>query len=298
VRNPQLAYALAWRERTQPTREWAARYNEDFDAAMAFLDKSRRQHRHIVIALCSLALLFVISLAWSYGLVKNYDLMIEAKHKDELRHIAEEQRDDLAEKKMKQEEVLAQQNEKLIDIADDYFRGDVIIYPHPILGNIKLRRHADGSIEFFDNWAADNIIDVEVPELHEIAHPVTGPIKFNRRAAADLQAAFHEIKARGLLDRVLTWDRDFVTAGSPQIRDLISGSGGGPSPHLLGIGFDINSDFNQRNQPAAAQGQRGSVMELVPIFREFGFGWGGSKDGRHFDFVRPDISLTDGAARE
>ena len=49
-RNPgkiaQLANALDWQAQKQPTAAWAARYNEDFDAAMTFLDKSRRRHRN------------------------------------------------------------------------------------------------------------------------------------------------------------------------------------------------------------------------------------------------------------
>jgi hypothetical protein len=286
LRNPQLAYALGWRTRTRPTPTWATRYNQDFDVAMAFLDKSRRHHQVRSIALYVLIPVLVIGSAGAYTLMKNYRLVIEAERKDQLRHIAEEQRD-------KQEEALAKQYAKLVDIVDDYYQGEVVDYPEPIVGNIRLRRHANGHIEFFDNWIAKNLVDVDVPELREIAHPVSGPIRFNRRAAADLQAAFREIKARGLLNFVLTWDRDFVPPDSPEIPDLISGTGGGPSPHILGISFDINSDYNKRNQPAAPKGQNGSVMDLVSVFREFGFGWGGDHDGRHFEYIRPDISVLD-----
>jgi hypothetical protein len=297
-RNPQLAYALDWRARTQPTSAWAARYDKDFDAVMAFLDKSRRQHRAKAIAVYFLIPLLIIGSAGAYTLIKNYRLAREAEHKDKLLHIAEKMRDEVEEEKLKQQEALARQNEKLLDVADEYFRGDVVIYPQPIVGDIKLRRHPDGSIEFFDNWISDNIIDVDVPELREIAHPVNGPIKFNRHAAADLQAAFREIKALGLLGHVLTWDRDFVPPDSPEIRDLLSGTGGGPSSHVLGIGFDINNDYNMRGQLATPKGQYGSVIELVQVFREFGFGWGGDSDGRHFEFIRPDTSKTPGAAKD
>jgi AAA ATPase domain/D-alanyl-D-alanine carboxypeptidase len=297
-RNPQLAYALDWRERTQPTSAWAARYNEDFDAAMAFLDKSRRRHRNIVLTFYFLIPLLIVGSAGVFSLIKNNNLAREAERKDKLLHIAEEKRDEVEEEKLKQQEALARQNEKLLDVADEYFRGDVVIYPQPIVGDIKLRRHPDGSIEFFNNWISNNIIDVDVPELREIAHPVNGPIKFNRRAAAALQGAFREIKALGLLDRVVTWDRDFVPPDSPKIRELLSGTGGGPSSHVLGIGFDINNDYNMRDQLATPKGQYGSVIELVQVFREFGFGWGGDSDGRHFEFIRPDTSGTPGAAKD
>ena len=284
LRNPQLAYALGWRARTQPTRTWAARHHEDFDAAMTFLDTSRRRHQVRSIALYILIPLLLVGSAGAYAVVRNYRLMLDIELKDQLRHTAEEQRD-------QQQDALAKQYENLIDIADEYYRGDVVNYPQPIVGYVKLRRNPNGRIEFFDNWIEKNIVDVDVPELREIAHPINGPIKFYRGAAEDLQAAFREIKARGLLDRVLTWDQGFVPTNSPAIRDLVSGTGGGPSPHLIGIGFDINNEYNRRGQYAALKGQTGSVAELVPIFREFGFGWGGEDNGRHFEYVRPDTSL-------
>ena len=39
-RTPELENALAWRERTRPTAEWAKRYGQHFDLAMRFLDLS------------------------------------------------------------------------------------------------------------------------------------------------------------------------------------------------------------------------------------------------------------------
>ena len=40
-RDPDLAVALAWREREKPTAAWALRYHSGWDAAMRFLDDSR-----------------------------------------------------------------------------------------------------------------------------------------------------------------------------------------------------------------------------------------------------------------
>jgi hypothetical protein len=286
LRNPQLAYALNWREQKQPTPTWAARYNQDFDMAMAFLDKSRRRQRDLNITLFVVLPLLVLgavgAVVWMQ--VRNYNMAREEQRQDEKRRIANEERE-------KQEDALAKQYANLIDIVDDYLDGRVVTYPEPIVGNIRLQRHADGRIEFFDNWLENNLIDVDVPELREIANPVNGPVKFNRRVAADLQAAFREIKARGLLNLVLSWDRGFVPPDSPEIHTLIVGTGGGPSPHVVGIAFDINSEYNQRNKAAAQKGQPGSVVDLVPIFRDFGFGWGGDHDGRHFEYIRPDTSI-------
>jgi D-alanyl-D-alanine carboxypeptidase len=297
-RNPQLAYALGWRARTQPTPTWAARYSDDFDAAMTFLDKSRRRHRNIVITFYILIPLLVFGSLGAYTLVKNYNLQREAAHKDQLLHIIEEQRDEVVEEKLKQEEVLAEQNEKLLDIADEYFRGDVVIYPHPIVGDIKLRRLPDGRWEFYDYWIENNIVKVEVPELSEIAQPINDKIEFNRLAVDELQAAFRAIKERGLLDRVLTFDNAFVRPDDPAILKFKAGPGGGPSTHALGTGFDINRQYNPPSGHAAPLGQRGSILELVPILREFGFGWGGDDDATHFQFIRPITSPAAGGGKD
>jgi len=297
-RNPQLAYALNWRERTQPTRTWAARYNEDFDAAMAFLDKSRRRHRKIVLTVYFLVPLLIIGSAGVFTLIKNNHLAREAERKDVLLHKVEKQRDEITEEKLKQQEALARQNEKLLDIADEYFQGEVVIYPHPIVGDIKLRRLADGRMEFYDHWIENNIIKVDVPELREIAQPIPDSVEFNRIAAEQLQKAFREIKARGLLDRVLTWDNGFVRPDDEAILKFKRGTAGGPTPHALGIAFDLNRQYNIPGQHAALPQQRGSLLELVPIFREFDFSWGGDDDATHFQFIRPDTSLNEGAAKD
>ena len=289
LRNPQLAYALNWREQKQPTHTWAARYNQDFDMAMAFLDKSRRRHQVKAIAVYVLIPFLLIGTGGTYTLFKNYELVVEAQLKDKHIHAVEEQRDEAVEERLAQQEALARQNEKLLDIADEYFAGQEVVYPHPVVGDIKLRRLPDGRMEFYDNWVANNIIEVDVPELREIANPVKEKIKFNHLAASALQDAFHEIKERGLLNRVLTWDYGFVPPDSPNISIFKRGAGGGPSSHALGIGFDLNREYNPRDTPAAPSGRTGSVVELVPIFREHGFSWGGSNDGMHFEFVGPTV---------
>jgi tetratricopeptide (TPR) repeat protein len=46
-RNPELRLAERWREQTRPTAKWAERYDERFDRAMAFLDRSLEEHRRL-----------------------------------------------------------------------------------------------------------------------------------------------------------------------------------------------------------------------------------------------------------
>ena len=298
-RNPQLGYALEWQEVKQPTAAWAARYNADFEAAMDFLDRSRRRHRNWVLTFYILVPLLLIGSAGGYTLIKNYHLAREAERKDQLLHVVEQQRDKVVEEKLKQQEALAQQNERLLGIAEPYFRGAEVIYPHPIVGDIKLRRLPDGRMEFYDNWIENNIVKVDVPELREIAQPVNDKIQFNRVAAAKLQEAFRAIKERGLLDRVLTFDYGFVRPDDEKILMFRRDVGGGPSTHALGIGFDINRQYNTPGAPGAALGQRGSVLELVPLFREFDFSWAGENDATHFQYARPNTTApTDGGSRE
>jgi WD40 repeat protein len=45
LRDPDLQVALAWREHTRPTAEWASRYSPDFAKVMAFVDASRDQEK-------------------------------------------------------------------------------------------------------------------------------------------------------------------------------------------------------------------------------------------------------------
>ena len=42
-RDPELQLALAWRDKANPTEEWAGRYDPSFSTAMAFLDASRNE---------------------------------------------------------------------------------------------------------------------------------------------------------------------------------------------------------------------------------------------------------------
>jgi hypothetical protein len=89
-----------------------------------------------------------------------------------------------------------------------------------------------------------------------------------------------------------------VRPDDPAILNFKRGAGGGPSTHALGIGFDLNRQYNVPGQHATPLGQRGSLLELVPVFREFGFGWGGEDDATHFQFIRPNTLLTPGAAKD
>jgi D-alanyl-D-alanine carboxypeptidase-like protein len=128
--------------------------------------------------------------------------------------------------------------------------------------------------------------DVRTDALQAAGAKFNGRLKFFKPAHAQLLAAFAEIEAAGLKNRLIS------IAGSFNPR-LQRQKGGGfvekPSNHSFGTAFDINSDFNQQGKVPPAIGKLGSVRELVPIFEKHGFRWGGefqTPDGMHFEVVK------------
>jgi len=108
-------------------------------------------------------------------------------------------------------------------------------------------------------------------------------VRFFQGAASQLQAAWAEVQAQGLGNRVLFWEGSFVPR-------LIRGSATKPSNHAFGTAFDLNAAWNGLRVTPPAAGLKGSVRELVPIFEKHGFFWGGNyrerKDGMHFEVAR------------
>jgi len=101
-----------------------------------------------------------------------------------------------------------------------------------------------------------------------------------------LKAAWAEVEEKNLLDRVLSYDGSFVPR-------LIRGSTTKLGNHACGTAFDINAAYNPLGIPPTQVGQKGSVVELVPIFNKYGFFWGGHfpglPDAMHFELaVQPD----------
>jgi D-alanyl-D-alanine carboxypeptidase len=155
------------------------------------------------------------------------------------------------------------------------------------------RINADGTIEFEDNWATTNTISTTIPQLIGIKkfqsdQIFKGVIRLNRVAMPAAIAAFEEIEAVGLKDRILSFDGAFVPRTIRGTERL--------SAHALGLAFDINFRWNMLGKSAAEIGQEGSVKELVPIFEKHGFKWGGTfsrPDGSHFEYqplqVKPAV---------
>lgn len=155
----------------------------------------------------------------------------------------------------------------------------------PILGTIRWRLsplpNNPENIVFLDDWEAKNIVRVIVPQLVGVrGAPTDGGVLFYKEAADQLKAAWAEIEERGLLDRVLTWDGAFVAR-------TVRGSKNTLSHHSFGTAFDINAAWNQPSLKPLPAGEKGSVLDLVPIFEKHGFSWGGKlsrPDAMHFEF--------------
>lgn len=63
-RNPELQIGLRWRKESRPTAPWAERYDEGFQRAMRFLDKSRRAHLLRRLSMAAIVVLVIGFLAW------------------------------------------------------------------------------------------------------------------------------------------------------------------------------------------------------------------------------------------
>lgn len=136
-------------------------------------------------------------------------------------------------------------------------------------------------------WEADKLTKVHIPCLQGVLTygntRFGGWVRCHKKIAADLQAAFAAIEQQGLKNRLLFW------TGSHAPRHKNHDRNRSLSPHSWGIALDLNHLWNQYGDPPAPVGAKGSVIEMVPIFEEHGFYWGGNfgePDGMHFEYAR------------
>jgi peptidoglycan hydrolase-like protein with peptidoglycan-binding domain len=144
------------------------------------------------------------------------------------------------------------------------------------------------NLRILGDWEAQNLVRVEIPQLHKIPGLSTsGVMRFHRKAGDQLRELWRRWEARGLLRHILTYDGAF----SPR---FIRGSRTALSNHAHGTAFDINAAWNALGARPALAGQRGSVRDLVKTANECGFYWGGHfnnrPDGMHFEVAR-DLKL-------
>lgn len=172
--------------------------------------------------------------------------------------------------------------------------GEIHVIEHPIVGTVRWRAQNEVSgapIELLDGFEQNNIQKILIPQLQGVLDGRTdapgdifnGQVRFFRKALEQLKAAFAEIEAQGLKDRLISFEGSFNAR-------LQRKKGGGPvhkpSNHAFATALDINAGFNPQGKTPAPIGAKGSVRELVPIFASHGFRWGGefpTPDGMHFE---------------
>jgi hypothetical protein len=142
------------------------------------------------------------------------------------------------------------------------------------------------AIKIIDNWPANNIISVQVPQLSKfnvIGRPTGDKVICHKLIAPQLVSLFNAWEADGLMPLVLTF-------GGSWVPRFIRGSRTSLSNHAWGTAFDINVQWNMLGAQPALKGQKGSTRELVLSAYEHGFSWGGHfqgrPDGMHFEVSR------------
>lgn len=89
------------------------------------------------------------------------------------------------------------------------------------------------------------------------------------------------IGERGLASRIVSVDGGFV-ARLMRGAD-VAPTADGLSFHTYGVAVDINARTNRQGTRGAQLGQRGCVLELVPLAYEAGLYWGGDFGGARCD---------------
>ncbi len=150
-----------------------------------------------------------------------------------------------------------------------------------LLGSVNYRttsNHPRAPIELLDDSITANLGAVTVPQLqgkphHGHAEPFDGTMALHRQAHEHLLAAFAELEADGLLDRILSVGESFAAR-------LQSTVGGVPTPylstHALGLAFDLNPEQNVIGDPATIKEDHpGGLRGLMTVFARHGLRWGG-----------------------
>ncbi|MEW6708114.1 MAG: M15 family metallopeptidase [Pseudomonadota bacterium] len=140
------------------------------------------------------------------------------------------------------------------------------------------------ALRITNQWDKHNVVMVPVPQVALVkGGPASGRIAFHKKAAQQLQGLWAAWEARGLLDRVLSWE------GAYNPRFVRGGADSGTlSNHAFATAFDINAQWNRLGAEPATAGSKGCLYELVPVAHEFGFYWGGHfnrRDGMHFELA-------------
>lgn len=155
-----------------------------------------------------------------------------------------------------------------------------------IYGDFTFKEGNSGRIEIDNDWVKSNIIDISPSVLSKIG---VKSIQVHKKAKDAFERVFNKIEEKGLQNYIITFGGTFVPRhkGWNPSRTL--------SSHSWGIAIDLNVQWNPYGQVPAALGAYGSVRELVQVFADEGFAWGGLFeplsvcDGMHFELARLDL---------
>lgn len=139
------------------------------------------------------------------------------------------------------------------------------------------------AIKITDNWPAQNIVQVDIPQLKGLqGAPASGKIAWHSKGAPQLQALWSAWEAAGLTSLVSS----FAGSWAPR---FVRGSRTYLSNHAWATAFDINAGYNPLGAVPALVGKPGSVRKLVKLANDYGFFWGGHfsrLDGMHFELAK------------
>ena len=168
-----------------------------------------------------------------------------------------------------------------------------------MFGSFRFRSAGNPSnpeqIVILDDWVADNILRVDIPQLVGMVDltadfprfMATGAIRVHKRAAPKFLELFAAWQEAGLMDRMLYYVGAFNARLKRGRTRFIPGN---LSNHSWGSAMDINTRMNGLGAVPAKYPSRGCVRELVGIANDVGFYWGGHysgrKDGMHFELAR------------
>jgi D-alanyl-D-alanine carboxypeptidase-like protein len=133
------------------------------------------------------------------------------------------------------------------------------------------------NIEITNDFEKLNIVTVRVPWSNDGTKYRS--FQCHKYIAEEVMLWFEEMQHNEFLHLLLTFDGCYVPR-------LVRG-GHSLSNHAFGTALDLNARWNGFGEEPAKEGEKGSVIEIVPIASKYGFSWGGNyknrKDGMHFE---------------
>ncbi len=170
-------------------------------------------------------------------------------------------------------------------------RGDGTIRPlgnadlEQVFGRFSFREASGGAVQITDAAWQQCLVPFQPGRLMELG---CSHLRVHSKALPAFTRVFQAIENASLSDRILGCGGTFVPRhkGWNPKREL--------SSHSWGVAIDLNVPWNGYGVEPALMGRTGCLRELVPLFAQEGFAWGGhfsgsERDGMHFELARLDL---------